>query len=104
MGTLQKRGLKVEIIFKTKKPLEEYKNLNLSLTKATVKNNATGSTIVFISELSLNFEFSEEEIKIEEQNERKIINYTLTAEKVEVTIEEEKGEITFLILNNQIFQ
>lgn len=94
----------MKIIFKTKKPLEEYKNLNLSLTKATVKNNATGSTIVFISELSLNFEFSEEEIKIEEQNERKIINYTLTAEKVEVTIEEEKGEITFLILNNQLFQ
>ena len=93
----------MEIIFKTKKPLEEYKNLNLSLTKATVKNNITGSTIVFISELSLNLEFSEEEIKIEEQNERKIINYTLTAEKVEVTIEEEKGEITFLILNNQIY-
>lgn len=95
----------MEIIFKTKKPLAEYQKNGLILKKAVIKNNETGSEIIFNSNEPLNFEFSEDEILIEEQSEEKMIYFVFTVKKVEVTFKEENSEIFFLVFNeNQIFQ
>ena len=93
----------MEVIIKAKKNLIDYQNEELIIKKAIIKDSLTGSEIIFTSAEALNFEFTEEAIIIEEQGERKIINYSLKVDKVEVFIKEDIETIEFLILTEQIF-